>query len=326
MICVTRKDTLNIDRVWFLLLNTLLSPTLCGSVLVVLLPLKSRFCIVFFLVELAWLMYHLNKRYSCRHNSSDMRGKKNFVITGGSDGLGLSIVKSLLKETHDFTLGEVFVLDIKPSKEEELHKNVKYIFCNVSKEDQVLEAFRLVEKSLPSGELINVLIHNAGKRVDGCVSKLTTPTMTESLCTNFMSQFWLTKLVLEHNSQVHIISIASLLGIIAPRNLSAYSCAKGAVIQFMESLAHESNAKVSIFLPGQLDTFMFQDVKVQQSFLAPLIDHRLLSKRIVAAVNDCEVGTFIYPLYGYMIPILRALPYALQEYLRLFSKVDKQIK
>lgn len=325
MLCVTRRDTLNIDRVWFSLLDTLLNPALCGIVLLVLVLLKSRFCIVFLLVELVWVIFALNKRYSCRSDRSQKGLTKNYLITGGCDGLGLSIVKTLLENNQDYSVGKIFVLDIKSSGSYTSRKVIN-IRCDVSKEEKVVEAFRLVEKTLPPGEMINVVIHNAGKRVDGSVSELTTSTMTDSISTNFMSQFWLTKLALDHNPQVHIVSIASLLGVIAPRNLSAYSCAKSAVIQFMESLAHEKNTKVSVFLPGQLDTCMFQDVTVEKSFLAPLIDHKLLSKRIVAAINDGEVGTFIYPLYGYMIPILRALPYALQEYLRWFSKVDEQIK
>lgn len=60
---------------------------------------------------------------------------KNIIITGGSKGIGRSVVEIFLKEGAN-----VSILDFDPVAKELEGKNAKFFYCNVSKSKDIKEA------------------------------------------------------------------------------------------------------------------------------------------------------------------------------------------
>ncbi|XP_045500095.1 15-hydroxyprostaglandin dehydrogenase [NAD(+)]-like [Colias croceus] len=85
------------------------------------------------------------------------------VVTGGANGIGAEIVKAFLREG-----AKVKILDINENAANDLVKKlagkhgkdrIQFIKCDVSKEDQLLDAFEKITKEF---DYIDVIINNAG--------------------------------------------------------------------------------------------------------------------------------------------------------------------
>ncbi|XP_038220801.1 15-hydroxyprostaglandin dehydrogenase [NAD(+)]-like [Zerene cesonia] len=87
------------------------------------------------------------------------------LVTGGANGIGAEIVKAFLNEGAKVS---VTILDINESAANELVQNlagkhgkdrIQFIKCDVSKEDQLLDAFEKVNHQF---QYIDVIVNNAG--------------------------------------------------------------------------------------------------------------------------------------------------------------------
>ncbi|GMG44514.1 unnamed protein product [Ambrosiozyma monospora] len=294
----------------------------------------------------------------------------NVLITGGSTGLGLEIVKRFLEVNNAQQLpfpmnnsvknrfqcqcephlcqnivrvNKIVILDIFESKElrklREMHpENV--IFVHADFNDSNFNANLLINSvlrrisKLESQQYLDVIIGNAGiRQFHQTMEDIDGSEMSKIYKVNFVSFVELIKvIILRHNNlnlnilkkRLHIISISSILGFVSPKRLSFYSGTKSSLINLMDSLRYElpANIILSCFAPGQLTSPMFDNVKVENSFLAPLIDHRKLSLRIIQVVDEGLNGLFVYPFYGRLVPALKCLPFGLYSFLRWFSGMD----
>ena len=76
------------------------------------------------------------------------------VITGGSSGLGLSIMKALLAEG-----AKVAVLDLKAHPDTEKDSNVYFQSIDITQEDKVREAINIIGNKFGR---IDILVNSAG--------------------------------------------------------------------------------------------------------------------------------------------------------------------
>ncbi|CDK24156.1 unnamed protein product [Kuraishia capsulata CBS 1993] len=267
--------------------------------------------------------------------------KVNIIVTGGARGLGKGIVNAFLQlyseDPKSFNLGTIFVVD---TIEVSSQSNVVYYKCDLANKVKTgMVTQEILSTVSRRGEKIDILINNAGVRQNETFLEISEEKTRNILEVNVFAPIALTKAVVglhkEFNTKnnartsLSVINIASVLGYLGPSRLSMYSASKAALIQAMDSLAHEEDdtLHVATMTPGQMSSVMFRDLDMKHlSFFAPIVDVDKLGKRIAQLAITGERGVWGYALYGALVPIVRLLPYLPWEIIRSLSTIDTQIK
>lgn len=187
---------------------------------------------------------------------------KTIIVTGGSRGIGASIVKELANKDYNIVLNyNNSEEQAKQIQKELLEKNIKIeIFkADVSKRENVKE---LVKFALEKFKTIDVLINNAGIDQVKMFMDITDEDWNRMIQTNLNSVFYCTQEVLPtmiHNKEGNIINISSIWGITGASCEVHYSVAKAGIDGMTKALAKElglSNIRVNSIAPGAILTDM----------------------------------------------------------------------
>ncbi|ODV83356.1 hypothetical protein CANARDRAFT_30123 [[Candida] arabinofermentans NRRL YB-2248] len=238
-------------------------------------------------------------------------------------------------------VNRVIVIDkrLSPELEKLIGETISFVECDLSdtKNGRIEDCYQQIKIALAEGreqcfndQVIDILICNAGVRQLQGFTELSFPEISNIYNINYFSHLKLIKLViLDHlnssmTKRLHILSVSSILGFISPKSLSIYSGTKSSLLNLFDSLRYEIPDSIALttVVPGQLTSPMFDDVTVDNQFLAPLIDHRKLAIRISEIVFEGLNGMFVYPFYGRLIPLLHVVPWCVYRQLRKFSKMD----
>ena len=131
---------------------------------------------------------------------------KNIVITGGTDGIGLAIVKNLLSLDN-----KIFVIGKNSEKGEKMlkllnSKNLEFIQCDLLEKDEIIK----LSKKLSKIKKIDRLINNAGALF--LSREENSQNIEKTFALNHLSYFHLSLLLLEYlenSSEGRIINVAS---------------------------------------------------------------------------------------------------------------------
>lgn len=253
------------------------------------------------------------------------------LVTGGLKGLGLEIVKELLRRN---SVGNIYVLDVLdiPSS---LKDTVSFVKCDLSSPESLHKAIDQVYSKLGNSRL-SVVVNNAGIRDSGSLLNMKYAAIRRVFEVNTFSVVSILKEVvskhLEQDSKrrLSIVNVSSVLGTFGPKNLLVYSASKAASIQIHECFAEEvkqfPTIRPLLVIPGQLTTDMFSDVTPSRQFFAPLVDHRQLARVVVGKLVDGETGVLCEPLYANFLPIMKVLPLSIQRLARWASEMDDKVK
>lgn len=174
------------------------------------------------------------------------------IVTGGSKGIGKSIVKSYLKEG-----AHVFVADIAEPSYLMAEKKVNYIKTDVSKEADIKNMIEYV--FLKKGK-IDILINNAGKSLFKSPFDLTLEEWDDILNTNLRSVFIASREAGKYMKEAKrgsIINISSTRSIMSEENSEAYAASKGGINALTHAFAAsfaKYKIQVNCISPGWIDT------------------------------------------------------------------------
>ena len=141
-------------------------------------------------------------------------------------------------------------------------------------------------------EHVSILINNAGIRDNKGLIDLDPERIKSMFNINTLLPIWiLQKVITNHidivlpknpHSQLFIVTVSSIFGTFAPKNLSIYSATKAASILIHEALMQElkdyqESIRLLLITTGQLSTTMFKDVEPSRLFFAPIVDHTKLA-------------------------------------------------
>ena len=187
---------------------------------------------------------------------------KNVLITGGSRGIGKSIVQVLIKNGANvgFTYSSSEDAANKISKE----LSSDSIKCIAYKSDasQLDECEKLVECFLNDFETIDVLINNAGITKDNLLMRMNEQDFDKVIEINLKSVFNMTKAtqrVFLKNRNGSIINMSSVVGVKGNAGQSNYAASKAGIIGFSKSIALElgsRNIRCNVIAPGFIRTEM----------------------------------------------------------------------
>ncbi len=182
---------------------------------------------------------------------------KTVVITGGSEGLGLSIVKKFLAKDCI-----VHIISRDKSKQEKVSAEInnKNLFTHQADVSNYTEIAQTINNI---GD-IDILINNAGIWLEGNLVDYDYETISKVIDVNTKGTIYCTKLVLpmmQKKNEGYILNVSSTSGIRAKEGQSVYVASKYAVTGFTESLQEDlksTNIKVAGFYPGGMNTKLFE--------------------------------------------------------------------
>ena len=187
---------------------------------------------------------------------------KNILITGGSRGIGKSIVEVLFNSGANvgftFSSSESSANEIAKNLNSSSQKCIAYK-SDASKLDQ---CENLVESFLNDFETIDVLINNAGITKDNLLLRMSEDDFDKVIEVNLKSVFNMTKAcqrVFLKNRKGSIINMSSVVGVKGNAGQSNYAASKAGIIGFSKSIAQELGSRsirCNVIAPGFIKTEM----------------------------------------------------------------------
>ena len=196
--------------------------------------------------------------------------KKTVIVTGGSKGIGASIVKILAEEGFNVVLNYNKSEELAKKIQEECTEkgySVEIYKADVAKRE---ETKKLVEFAINKFGNIDVLVNNAGISQIKLFTDITDEDWNNMINTNLNSVFYMTQEVAKnmiHNKKGCIINISSIWGVTGASCEVHYSVAKAGVDAMTKSLAKElgpSGIRINSIAPGIIDTSMNRNLSKEE--------------------------------------------------------------
>lgn len=187
---------------------------------------------------------------------------KIILVTGGSRGIGASMVKLLALDGYKVILNYNKSGDCAKKIKEELEEenvNIDIIKADVTNKSEISY---MVNKVIDTYGRIDVLINNAGISQEKVFLDVSDEDWQNIIEANLNSTYYCTKRVLPYmlkNKEGCIINISSIWGVTGGSCEVGYSTTKAAINGFTKALAKEmgpSNIRINCIAPGIIDTDM----------------------------------------------------------------------
>jgi 3-oxoacyl-[acyl-carrier protein] reductase len=187
------------------------------------------------------------------------------IVTGGSRGLGLGIVRRLVCEGYGAIAVARQMSDPLAATIEQAEASrpgsLHFMPFDLSDVPEISNLVKKVRKDLGP---IYGLVNNAAQGSDGALALMHTSQIERLIRVNTLSPIVLTKYVVRHmmaDGGGRVVNVASIVGFTGYSGLSVYSATKASLIGFTRSLAREVGPRgvnVNAVAPGFLDTEMTQ--------------------------------------------------------------------
>lgn len=224
------------------------------------------------------------------------------LITGGSRGIGESIVRKLAE--HGAKVAFTYVSAGSAARSEALAAELgEATKAYQSDAGDYAQAEALVAAVVKDFGKLDIVINNAGITRDTLMLRMTEQQWDEVIQTNLKSVFNLTKHALKPMIRTggSIINMSSVVGVFGQQGQANYAASKAGIIGFSKSIAKEYGSRgirCNAVAPGFIATEMTDalDEKTKESYLASIPLKRLGSGDDVA--NTCvflasDMGAYI---------------------------------
>jgi 3-oxoacyl-[acyl-carrier protein] reductase len=188
---------------------------------------------------------------------------RNVIVTGGSRGLGLGIVRRLICEGYcAIAVARQMNDDLASTMEQAENArpgSVRFVPFDLGDVHEIPAFVRKLRKD--SGPIYG-LVNNAALGTDGTLALMHDSRIERLIRVNTLSPIVLTKYVVRHmmaDGGGRVVNITSIVGSNGYSGLSVYSATKASLIGFTRSLAREvgrMGVNVNAVAPGFLETTM----------------------------------------------------------------------
>lgn len=180
------------------------------------------------------------------------------LVTGGSRGIGRSIVEALHAAGYKVAFTYASNPDAAAELQTRLGENALAFQADVKDFDRAVEVIEAAKTALGP---ITVLVNNAGIRKDVSLARMTQDQWRDVIDTNLTGVFNYSRNVIGGMMRTggSIVNVTSVSGVIGMAGQANYSASKAGVIGFTRALAKEVarfEVRVNAIAPGFIDTDM----------------------------------------------------------------------
>ncbi|MEO0368377.1 MAG: SDR family NAD(P)-dependent oxidoreductase [Pseudomonadota bacterium] len=254
---------------------------------------------------------------------------KTAVISGGAEGIGLSIAKALAEQGMNLVLADIDESNLEKAAAILADTGVETLTLKL---DVANEAawHDVAEQAQERFGKIHMVVNNAGVTGDpGPIESQQSDSWQWTLDVNLMGVVYGAKaivpLIKQHDEGGWIVNVASMAGMGGVPYSGAYTATKAAVVALSESWAGEltkSNIKVSVLCPAFVKTRIHESYRNRpghdnngetsneiandraantKSMVERGIDVDIVGKRVVEALLAGEMYIFTHPNYRSVI-------------------------
>ena len=209
-------------------------------------------------------------------NLINLKNKKVF-ITGGTAGIGLSILESFYKlEADIFTIG-TNVENLKTIQSN--FPKIKTVNFNLENHQKIEELVKEAKDKLGG---LDIVINNAGITKDNLAIRMSNEEWNKVININLTAVFLICKYSIKammKQDAGSIINISSIVGHTGNFGQANYSSAKAGIVAMSKSLAKEyakKNIRINCISPGFIDTKMTKNIN--EEFKKKLIENIPMGK------------------------------------------------
>ena len=188
---------------------------------------------------------------------------RNVIVTGGSRGLGLGIVRRLTAEGYRaFAVARQMNDQLASTMEQAEQSRPGSLHFIPFDLGNIQDIPDLVKKLRKGFGPIYGLVNNAALGLDGALAIMHNSQIERLIRVNTLSPIVLTKYVVRHmmaDGGGRVVNVASIVGFTGYSGLSVYGATKASMLGFTRSLAREvgrMGVTVNSIAPGFLDTDM----------------------------------------------------------------------
>jgi len=179
---------------------------------------------------------------------------KNFIVTGGAQGIGKIISQQLLENGFCVSVFEIDEEAISDFESEVTTEEIAFFKTDVANEESVAKS---VQYSIEKFGNISGLINNAAIQIDKPVTELSGEEWNRVIGVNLTGAFLCSKHAAPFlkSAKGNIINISSTRAFQSEKNTEAYSASKGGVLALTHALAISlgPEIRVNCISPGWID-------------------------------------------------------------------------
>jgi 3-oxoacyl-[acyl-carrier protein] reductase len=218
------------------------------------------------------------------------------LITGGSRGIGESIVREYAKEGARIAFTYVSSRGRADAIAAELEAEGVEIMAFRSDASSFVQAETLITAVMDKFGRIDILVNNAGITDDTLMLRMDEGQWDTVIETNLKSVFNLTKHAMKpmlRQRSGSIINMSSVVGVFGNAGQANYAASKAGIIGFSKSVAKEIGSRsirCNVIAPGFIETDMTGDLDeaTQKTFLA-----NIPMKRLGTGIEVAHTATFL---------------------------------
>ena len=264
-----------------------------------------------------------------QQNSSSQFQGKTAIISGGAEGIGLSIAKALGEQRMNVVLADIDENNLQNARAEleSLGVQVLAVFLDVADEVQWQS---VAQQAVARFGKVHMVVNNAGVGGDsGPIESQEKEGWQWALNVNLMGVVYGAKvmvpLIKDHGEGGWIVNVASMAGMGGVPYSGAYNATKAAVVALSEAWAEELRAKgihVAVLCPAFVQTRIYDSErnrpaqyksktlnpdeensfsKKAREMVQNGIDVTVVGKRVVEALNEGELYIFTHPNYRQVV-------------------------
>ena len=247
------------------------------------------------------------------------------VISGGAEGIGLSIAKALGEQKMNIVLADIDEKNLLKSTTELESLGIPVLGALLDVADE-MQWKSVADKAIEKFGKVHMVVNNAGVGGDsGPIENQETEGWQWALGVNLMGVVYgakvMTPLIKDHGEGGWILNVSSMAGMGGVPYSGAYTASKAAVVALSESWAAELQYKrigVSVLCPAFVQTRIYDSernrpdkyksenyqIENESSFSKQTkqmvkdgIDVSIVGKRVVEAINHGELYIFTHPNY-----------------------------
>ncbi|MFW3590796.1 SDR family NAD(P)-dependent oxidoreductase [Staphylococcus caprae] len=217
---------------------------------------------------------------------------KHYIVTGGTSGLGLDIVKQLLKRGAHVTVLARNIEKFNQIDFQNEQKHVKGIQCNLQHREDISQLEGKIKTP------VDGLIYSSGLGYFKSIDNYSAEEMIETYDVNLIGFNLLYKVLRPRFVQhAHIIGISSQAAFVTQANAAHYGASKAAFNAVLNALRiEEPQFHIMSVNPGPIDTPFHEKADPTLSFFNKykyiMIDSEQLATRIVEGIlkNKAEIN------------------------------------